>query len=73
MVAFSFSESLRSQQGNGIIDTVLSKFTAPPRYSGERHAISLANDTFGTSMNWMGPFTSIFQRTNPDLTPKQDS
>ena len=73
MVAFSWDQSLRSQNGNGIIDSVLSKFTAPPRYTGERHAISLANDTFGTSMNWMGPGTSTKDRTNTDLTPKQNS
>ena len=76
MVAFSFDNK---QNGYGIIDSFLSKFTASPRFPNERHAISLAPSTFGQAMQFMGPFTSSKDRTslkdrlNPYGTPKQDS
>ena len=57
MVCFNHdNSSLRSQSGDGIIDTLLKPFTATPRFAGEHHAISLANDTFGTPMNFMGQY-----------------
>ena len=59
--------------GSGLIDNLLIPFTAKPRFEGERHAISQANETRGVAMNWMGPFTSIASRTNPDLSYKSDS
>ena len=34
-------------QGSGVMDDLLSPFTAPPRYPGERHAISQAPATYG--------------------------
>ena len=58
--------------GSGIVDTLLKPFTAE-RYPGERHAYSLAPSTFGKPMNFMGPFTSLKDRLNTDLTPKQYS
>ena len=62
----------RRQQGSGVIDSIMKKFTAE-RYPGERHAYSLAPATFGTAMSFMGPNSDLSRRLNPDETPKQDS
>ena len=50
------------------MDTLLKPFTFE-KYKNERHAI---NEN-GIPYNWMGPFTSIKDRTNPDGTYKEDS
>ena len=60
--------NLKKQQGSGIMDTLLKPFTFE-RYKNERHAI---NEN-GIPYNWMGPFTSIKDRTNPDGTYKESS
>ena len=69
MVAFT---QHRKQYGNGVLDTLMKPFTVE-RYKNERHARSLAPSTFGKLMDFMGPFTSLKDRLNPDLTPKPDS
>ena len=68
----AFGNQRRQQKGNGIMDTLLNKFTYQ-RYPGERHAISLAPSTFGKPMNFMGPGTRLDLRLNPDNTPKVNS
>ena len=68
----AFGNQRRQQKGNGIMDTLLNKFTYQ-RYPGERHAISLAPSTFGKPMNFMGPGTRLDLRLNADGTPKSDS
>ena len=50
------------------MDMLLKPFTFE-RYKNERHAI---NEN-GIPYNWMGPFTSIKDRTNPDGTYKESS
>ena len=43
----------QSRHGRGMIDNILGKFTYQ-KYIGEHHGISLAPDTFGKAMNFMG-------------------
>ena len=62
----------RRQRGGGAIDSILKAFTIS-RYPGERHARSLASDTFGKAFQFMGPGTDLTRRLNPDETPKMDS
>ena len=69
MVAQEVNRNIR---GSGIIDNIISKFTAQ-RYLPERHAISLANDTFGKPMQFMGPFTRLDLRLDENEKPKPDS
>ena len=57
MVCYTHCNS-RFQQGCGILDTLMSPFTAE-KFSGERHAYSLAPSTFLKSMNFMGPLTRL--------------
>ena len=47
-------------------------FTAE-RYTGERHAYSLAPSTFLKPMNFMGPNANLDERLNDALTPKNNS
>ena len=47
-------------------------FTAE-RYTGERHAYSLAPSTFLKPVNFMGPHTNLNERLNDDFTPKNNS
>jgi len=69
MVAFS---SHKRQKGSGIFDSIMNQFTYQ-KYSPERHAISQAPLTKGVPMNFMGPYTRLDLRLNPDGTPKPDS
>ena len=43
------------------------------KYSGERHAYSMAPSTFGRPMSFMGPHTNLNTKLNENLTPKSDS
>ena len=56
-VAYNHSSS-KFQQGCGILDTLMSPFTAE-KFSGERHAYSLSPSTFFKPMNFMGPHTRL--------------
>ena len=62
----------KHQKGSGILDNILSAFTFS-RFPNERHAISLAPETFGKPFSFMGPGTNLDKRLNPDFTPKSDS
>ena len=62
----------QKQRGGGVMDSIMSKFTYE-RFPGERHAISMASDTFGEPMRFMGPGSRLDLRLNPDGTPKSDS
>ena len=69
MVCFS---QPNKQKGSGIIDSLMSKFTASV-FPGEHHAYSLAPTTFGQPMSFMGPGTRVDLLLNPDGTQKPDS
>ena len=62
----------RTQNGKGVIDSIMSKFTAQ-RYPNERHAYSWAPKTYGVAMNFMGPHTRLDLRLKPNGEPKDDS
>ena len=62
MVAFSWDQSLRSQNGNGIIDTMLKPFTVN-KYGDERHMRSLDPNHFLTGYSYVGPHTEIMLRS----------
>ena len=61
-----------NQRGSGLLDNIMKQFSFE-KYKNERYAISLASDTFGKPMNFMGPHTDLGQRLNPDETPKTSS
>ena len=61
MVAFSFQDSLRSQSGNGIIDSLLTPFTVK-KYGNEAHARSLDPNHFLQGYNYVGPQTEVLLR-----------
>ena len=71
MVCYNHSYS-RLQQGCGILDTLLSPFTAE-KFSGERHAYSLAPATFLKPMNFMGPHTCLDLRLDKNEQPLPSS
>ena len=60
----------KKHNGGGVIDSLMKPFTAE-RYTGERHAHTLAPSTFLKPMNFMGPHTNLDERLNDDLTPKK--
>ena len=62
----------KKYNGGGVIDSLMKPFTTE-RYTGERHAYSLAPSTFLKPMNVMGPHTNLSERLNVDLTPKSNS
>ena len=62
----------KKYNGGGVIDSLIKPFTAE-RYTGERHAYSLAPSTFLNPMQFMGPHTNLDGRLNDDLTPKNSS
>ena len=62
----------KKYNGGGVIDSLMKPFTAE-RYTGERHAYSLAPSTFLKPMNFMGPHTNLDERLNDDLTPRNNS
>ena len=62
MVAFSWDQSLRSQNGNGITDTMLKPFTVN-KYGDERHMRSLDPNHFLTGYSYVGPHTEIMLRS----------
>ena len=62
----------KKYNGGSVIDSLIKPFTAE-RYTGERHAYSLAPSTFLNPMQFMGPHTNLDERLNDDLTPKSNS
>ena len=62
----------KKYNGGGVIDSLMKPFTAE-RYTGERHAYSLAPSTFLKPMQFMGPHTNLDGILNDDLTPKSNS
>ena len=71
MVAYNHSSS-KLQQGCGILDTLMSPFTAE-KFSGERHAYSLSPSTFLKPMNFMGPHTRLDLRLDKNEQPLPSS
>ena len=62
----------KKYNGGGVIDSLMKPFRAE-RYTGERHAYSLAPSTFLKPKNFMGPHTNLNETLNDDLTPKSTS
>ena len=62
----------KKYNGGGVIDSLMKPFTAE-RYTGERHAYSLAPSTFLKPMQFVGSYTNLDERLNDDLTPKSTS
>jgi len=60
------------QRGSGVMDSIMKKFTVE-KYPGEHHARSLAPQTFGKPMGYMGPGTRLDIRLDANEQPKPDS
>ena len=71
MVCYTHSNS-RFQQGSGIVDNILQKFTAE-KFAGERHAYSLSPSTFLKPMSFMGPHTRLDLRLDKNEQPLSNS